>query len=180
MQNQNYYESNSQGFKNESPQQRENKRIEDYHNELRGLAARYRRGGMSESEYREKLEQSRVGQSALKNNNNYNTAPRRVDLPYDYKKNGFVKTEKGWGLANNDPYGYYKKQREERSAVRKEKLAPFGETFPKDYKYLFDNWQKPMYSTDFNGNKSVSGWGEVPEKSYINQEPSVQTPQFNF
>ena len=158
----------------------------------------YRQGQISEDKYRKNLKQINSRINTLKGITSFSKPGFQIPAPrksnsgiYGVKKNpylnrvvgspdAYVKTKTGWSLANNNPNGYYKKKAEERSAVRKEKLSPFGETFPKDYKYFYDDWQKPMYGNDGYGNKLVTGYSTVPQKSYINQEPTVQTPQFNF
>mgnify|MGYP003636990118 CR=1 FL=1 len=179
-------------------QQQQNQKIQNIYEERSRMENLYRQGLISEGEYREKLKRIQDRLNTTKEITSFSKPGFQIPAPqkinngiYDYKKNPYlnrvvgspdvyVKTKTGWSLANNNPNGYYKKQSEERSADRKEKLAPYGETLGKDYKYLYDDWQKPMYGNDGYGNKSITGYSTVPEKSYSNNKPTVQTPQFNF
>jgi len=180
-------QNQDQTFQVQNFQQQRNQLIQNNYEERSRMENLYRQGLISEDKYRKNLKRIKDRINTLKGITSFSQpgfqipAPRKINNgTYDYIQNGFVKTKKGWKLPNNDPYGYYKKQREERSAVRKEKLAPYGETLGEDYRYFWGDWQKPMYGNDGYGNKIINGWSTAPEKSYINNKPTVQTPQLNF
>jgi hypothetical protein len=80
----------------------------------------------------------------------------------------------------NDPYGHYKRKAEKERKTRKEKLAPYGKTLPEGSRYFYDHWQAPLVGVDVAGNKTITGWSQIPDESYVNKTPTVQTPQLNY
>tara|TARA_R110000803_G_scaffold99356_1_gene167389 strand:- start:489 stop:896 length:408 start_codon:yes stop_codon:yes gene_type:complete len=135
MQNQNFQ------FK-EDPQNRENRRIQGYHDELRSLAESYSQGGMSEGEYREKLKQSGDRWNS-KNGVWQQTIYKPKPLAGIYQN--FYNTPK-------DHFTY---------------------KYPQGSKY---NKEAGKWEANVNNRKPSGAW----KVSNQNQEPTVQTPQFDF